>query len=83
MKIQIHRAFGICGRRAGGERGAGRGIPASRFAYLDDYESAPDEKSLVIRDFPSHKYTITFLSRCVGLRFTEAIAVRSVGDIYA
>jgi hypothetical protein len=49
---------------------------------LDDFKPAQDEKSLMIRDTPSHKFTVSFISRCIGLRFTETIAVRSVGGMF-
>jgi hypothetical protein len=49
---------------------------------INDYKPADDEKSMVLRDAPSKRYTITFMSRCVGLRFTETIAVKSVGGMF-
>lgn len=49
---------------------------------IDNFRPAQDEKSLIISDSPSHKFTVTFQGRCLGLRFTEAIAVRSVGNMF-
>lgn len=49
---------------------------------LNDFKPANDEKSLIIRDSPSRKYTVSFMGRCIGLRFTETIAVRSVGGMF-
>jgi hypothetical protein len=46
---------------------------------INDFKPAQDEKSLIISDSPSRKYNVTFMSRCMGLRFTEAIAVRAFG----
>lgn len=49
---------------------------------IDNFRSAQDEKSVIISDSPSRKYTVTFQGRCLGLRFTETIAVRSVGNMF-
>ncbi len=46
---------------------------------INDWKAAKDEKSIVLRDSPSRRYTINFVGRCVGLRFSEAIVVRSFG----
>jgi hypothetical protein len=50
--------------------------------HILDFKPANDEKSLMLADSPSHKYTVTLVGRCTGLRFAEAIAVRSVGDLF-
>ena len=49
---------------------------------IDNFRPAQDEKSVIISDSPSRKYTVTFQGRCLGLRFTETIAVRSVGNMF-
>jgi hypothetical protein len=46
---------------------------------LNDFKPANDEKSMILSDSPSRKYNVTFMSRCIGLKFTETLAVRAVG----
>jgi hypothetical protein len=46
---------------------------------LNDFRPAKDEKSMILSDSPSRKYNVTFMSRCIGLKFTETLAVRAVG----
>jgi hypothetical protein len=49
---------------------------------IDDFKSANDEKSLIIRDSPSRKYNVTLVGRCTGLRYTETLGLRSFGDMF-
>jgi len=49
---------------------------------LDDFKPANDEKSLMIAESLAHRYNVTLMGRCVGLRYAETIAVRSVGGMF-
>ncbi len=49
---------------------------------LDDFKPAADEKSLMIAESLAHRYNVTLMGRCIGLRYAETIAVKSVGGMF-
>ena len=47
---------------------------------LNDFKPANDEKSMILRDSPSRRYTVTFMSRCVGLKPRAVSCVAAAAD---
>jgi len=47
---------------------------------LNDFKPLNDDKTVIVSDTPSRKFTVTLVGRCTGLRFAETLGVRAVGD---